>query len=1196
MPKPEGMTVLLVNEQADEIKLMTVSLRSFYPGCRVEAVYSANEALEWASKLDWHMILLDEQLSQAGDLDLLQEIRRRAPQSAIIVEGVQQDPRVALRVMRAGADYYFFKYSSAAIMDLPLVTREAVEKRDLRSRLDLSQDRYQNLIENLTETVYELDAEGRFVYVSPTVKALLNYEPHELIGLPYSSILGSDELAKAERHFNERRALPRATRKLQLQLKIKGEAQKPIVVELNATALYDRHRQYLGTTGILRPVVESGDKERLARRLADLAPPLTTILANAEQLLHTLQDVQKEFAYGSSASAVPHPPSMSTKVEDSPIHLVPSKTTDECLFPERRRSLRTEVQMETYLRLDGTAWTGTTLNVSLGGVYTVFKGPVSAYVFQSIRLGFISDVGILEISGRVCEIREPAVTHDYHDKLSLTGLAVEFSVLQDSESRILKSLFEGLRSRTVTVKLTAVLLPHDAGQHQSGMMTDHERVELVDIPAGFAKKNEGGPGDRRVSARVHLDVPVQVESIGTTPRFDRREGHLVDLTTTGARVRLHASPDGVGHRIRLCLDTSLTLSDHSTQYASGKEDCVIGDVVWVSSTSAVSTTPSEPSSTTPLLIGLRFIRFDGASERRIAQLITRYLTSPDRIQDPHERTTLVSELLECLNERGHRLVLYHDHPREALPPGSPLVILAPGFGETKRDYVSLAYHFAGNGFRVIRYDHTFHIGDSQGDIVHTTLTTMNEDLRAILSYADRLWPASPILVVASGVTGRVALKTILQSRAVKFLLLLGGVVDVQSTLRTVHGEDLVGGHLHGMRRGVSNLLGFSVDADRWLADATRQEYSDLATTLKDAEQVKTPVVFFSSEHDSWVDQDALKKVKTSLREYAIDWYLMADAVHDIHKRPERARDVFQRMVGCCRAWSYPLSDAFQLSLPLDHELDRQVRLERERARTQHHMAKSEAFEFWRDYLDQSQFIVNFSDYWHLLNHIYRLMGNLGENDCILDAGCGNGNFGMFLLINESYRLRNSPVTHRMRYLGVDFVMSGLSQAQLNLSRVAADIHERFPSTERPLPILTSTLAHADLDQTLPFHDNQFNRILCNLVIGYLRDPLFTLRELMRALSPGGRLVITIFKPQADLSPIYRNFLGLGKPPEEIEKAKQVLNTSGKIAQREQEGVFRFLDRQELATLLISSGALQPRIYSTFANQAYIAVAEKADKR
>jgi len=41
-------------------------------------------------------------------------------------------------------------------------------------------------------------------------------------------------------------------------------------------------------------------------------------------------------------------------------------------------------------------------------------------------------------------------------------------------------------------------------------------------------------------------------------------------------------------------------------------------------------------------------------------------------------------------------------------------------------------------------------------------------------------------------------------------------------------------------------------------------------------------------------------------------------------------------------------------------------------------------------------------------------------------------------------------------------------------------------------------------------------------------------------------------------------------------------------------VFRFFDRQELTMLLLASGAAQPRVYSTFANQAYLAAADKAD--
>jgi ubiquinone/menaquinone biosynthesis C-methylase UbiE len=142
------------------------------------------------------------------------------------------------------------------------------------------------------------------------------------------------------------------------------------------------------------------------------------------------------------------------------------------------------------------------------------------------------------------------------------------------------------------------------------------------------------------------------------------------------------------------------------------------------------------------------------------------------------------------------------------------------------------------------------------------------------------------------------------------------------------------------------------------------------------------------------------------------------------------------------------------------------------------------------------------------------------------------------------------------------------------------------------PLLTGTLQQADLNLPLPFRDNQFDRVVCNLVLGYLQDPLFTLGELMRVLGDNGRLVLTNLKPQSDLSQIYRNFIERTKEPAEIEEGRQLLSNSGKIKQGESDGIFRFFDRQELATLLISVGVKQPRIYTTFANQAYIAVAEK----
>ena len=48
MPQSEPVTILLVNAIAEEIKLATLNFRRFFPNCRVDAVYTVEEALQWA--------------------------------------------------------------------------------------------------------------------------------------------------------------------------------------------------------------------------------------------------------------------------------------------------------------------------------------------------------------------------------------------------------------------------------------------------------------------------------------------------------------------------------------------------------------------------------------------------------------------------------------------------------------------------------------------------------------------------------------------------------------------------------------------------------------------------------------------------------------------------------------------------------------------------------------------------------------------------------------------------------------------------------------------------------------------------------------------------------------------------------------------------------------------------------------------
>ncbi len=557
---------------------------------------------------------------------------------------------------------------------------------------------------------------------------------------------------------------------------------------------------------------------------------------------------------------------------------------------------------------------------------------------------------------------------------------------------------------------------------------------------------------------------------------------------------------------------------------------------------------------------------------------------------------IISRPVECRNPLGRRIAAYHDAPLEPAPE-APLVVIAPGYGDTKKEYVPLAYYLAGNGFHVLRYDHTNHVGESDGDIADATLSGMEQDLGAVLDYAGRTWPGVPRAIIATSLSGRIAFKHMARTPQADLLVLLTGVVDLQATLTAVHQEDHMVAFLRGGRLGVMNVLGFNIDADRFLDDAIKAGYATLANTLQDAQQILAPVIFFAAEHDAWVALESVKKVQQALGDERVRLYLIPEALHRIQENPRKARAVFRRLVACCLERLVAGDPTRTILEPSRRAIGLQSRLERERARAHHHMAKTEMVEFWRDYLDNFHYIANVSDYWQLLDHIYRTAGSLEGGMRLLDAGCGNGNFGMFLLINQTYRLRSGAANgaEPIHYVGMDFIHPALLNARRNLTRTSDEIRGRFAtSTEAPsLPMDFSLLA-ADLNMPLPFRDGQFDRIVCNLVIGYLQDPSFLVKEFLRLLAPAGRLIITNLKPHPDLSQIYRNFVQGTARPEELQEARHLLNNSGKIIQAESNGVFRFFDRQELVMLLTSNGAAEPRVHSTFANQAYLAAAGKAD--
>ncbi|WP_447977461.1 response regulator [Candidatus Nitrospira bockiana] len=251
------ISVLIANADAAEVKQITIGIRSVFPGCRVEAIYAGDELMEWVARHEWQIVFLDEPLLQSGWLSVIPEVRKRLPRAAIILETDRNEIAVAMQAIRAGADHCFYKKSPTFATEFPAAAKVLVEKREQPpALLDRSNDPYARLSEEMTEIVYELDSEGRFVNVGPGVTRLLGYTPEELIGMHFSKVVPEEERQLAEHRLNERRTGDRATRNLELRLKPKGTeaAEDVIEVELTAMGRYNQQRQILGTVGVIRDI------------------------------------------------------------------------------------------------------------------------------------------------------------------------------------------------------------------------------------------------------------------------------------------------------------------------------------------------------------------------------------------------------------------------------------------------------------------------------------------------------------------------------------------------------------------------------------------------------------------------------------------------------------------------------------------------------------------------------------------------------------------------------------------------------------------------------------------------------------------------------------------------------------------------------------------------------------------------------
>ena len=131
--------------------------------------------------------------------------------------------------------------SDGGITGVVLVFRDVTEEYALQEKIAASEEKFRGLVESSSDWIWEVNAEGVYIYASPQVERMLGYKPEEIVGKVPFDLMPPDGAAKIAGVF---KSLIRAG--------------KPIVAVENINLHRDGHRVILETSGV--PVINEAGK------------------------------------------------------------------------------------------------------------------------------------------------------------------------------------------------------------------------------------------------------------------------------------------------------------------------------------------------------------------------------------------------------------------------------------------------------------------------------------------------------------------------------------------------------------------------------------------------------------------------------------------------------------------------------------------------------------------------------------------------------------------------------------------------------------------------------------------------------------------------------------------------------------------------------------------------------------------------
>jgi len=178
----------------------------------------------------------------------------------------QGDENTAVRAMKLGAWDYLVKSGDFFAL-LPSVIEKVIRERNLKESLRDSERRFQDLAERMSDWIWEIDVEGRYIYSNPVVEDVLGCQPAELIGKPFHALFREEDKEILKDSIYKIMAKRESLSAFEHCVAHKDKHE--VILETNAVPFYDRLGNLSGYRGIHRDITERKRAEESLRKAHD---------------------------------------------------------------------------------------------------------------------------------------------------------------------------------------------------------------------------------------------------------------------------------------------------------------------------------------------------------------------------------------------------------------------------------------------------------------------------------------------------------------------------------------------------------------------------------------------------------------------------------------------------------------------------------------------------------------------------------------------------------------------------------------------------------------------------------------------------------------------------------------------------------------------------------------------------------------